>query len=259
MPSVADQPDFTLKLAEITEAAAAIILPYWRSGLVAESKADDSPVTQADREAEVLILERLTALWPDIPTVAEEASALHGLPEQTADRFFLIDPLDGTRGFVRGSEAFTVNIGLIENRRPVAGAITAPATGVSWRGGPDGAWTKAAGETDWRRIQVRPRPARAHAVLSHTMGDRGLAKLKARHPFEDWSAVASSLKFCLVAQGDYDLYPRTGPTSEWDTAAGQAILEAAGGRVTTPEGEPFLYDKPGFRNGDFVAYGGEIA
>ena len=258
MTSLADQPDFARKLAEITEEAAGIILPYWRTGLVAESKADDSPVTQADREAELLILERLAALWPEVPTVAEEAAALHGLPEQAADRFFLIDPLDGTRGFVRGSKNFTVNIGLIENRRPVAGAITAPALGVSWRGGSDGAWKKKMAQEEWTPIGVRPRPAGAVAVLSHAMGERGIARLKARHPFDRWEAAASSVKFCFLAEGRYDLYPRTGPTSEWDTAAGQAILEAAGGRMTTPQGKPFLYAKPGFRNGDFVAYGGEV-
>ena len=90
------------------------------------------------------------------------------------------------------------------------------------------------------------------------MGERGIARLKARHPFDRWEAAASSVKFCFLAEGRYDLYPRTGPTSEWDTAAGQAILEAAGGRMTTPQGKPFLYAKPGFRNGDFVAYGGEV-
>ena len=132
MTSLADQPDFARKLSEITEEAAGIILPYWRTGLVAESKADDSPVTQADREAELLILERLTALWPEVPTVAEEAAALHGLPEQAADRFFLIDPLDGTRGFVRGSKNFTVHIGLIENRRPVARTAASTCSTLDW-------------------------------------------------------------------------------------------------------------------------------
>jgi len=123
----------SLAIAEIAEEAARLILPYWRAGTAVETKSDDSPVTQADRAAEALILERLTALYPGVQTVAEEAAAADGVPEKAEDWFWLIDPLDGTRGFVRGGEAFTVNIALIHGQHPVAGVVTAPATATTWR------------------------------------------------------------------------------------------------------------------------------
>lgn len=241
-------------LAEIAEAAAAVIRPYWRNGVVADAKADDSPVTRADCDAEALILERLTALWPDVPAVAEEASEAHGRPERAPELFWLVDPLDGTRGFVRGDEHFTVNIGLIHGRRPVAGVVTAPALDVTWAGGPGGAVRRRAGGA-WESIRVRPRPAVALALMSRGVKPEDAAKLAELHGCVEWRGEDSSLKFCRIAEGDCDVYPRTGPTSEWDTAAGQAVLEAAGGRVLGPEGAPLAYGKPGFMNGAFTAYG----
>jgi 3'(2'), 5'-bisphosphate nucleotidase len=241
-------------LAEIAEAAAAVIRPYWRNGVVADAKADDSPVTRADRDAEALILERLTALWPDVPAVAEEASEAHGRPERAPELFWLVDPLDGTRGFVRGDEHFTVNIALIHGRRPVAGVVTAPAPDVTWAGGPGGAVRRRAGGA-WESIRVRPRPAVALALMSRGVKPEDAAKLAELHGCVEWRGEDSSLKFCRIAEGDCDVYPRTGPTSEWDTAAGQAVLEAAGGRVLGPEGAPLAYGKPGFMNGAFTAYG----
>lgn len=256
-----------LAIADIAEEAARLILPYWRVETAVELKPDDSPVTQADRAAEALILERLEALYPGVQTVAEEAVAADGAPTEIQDWFWLIDPLDGTRGFVRGGEAFTVNIALMHQAYPVAGVITAPATGTTWRSDAPGkgAFRRQFGEqqageahsgAEWRPIKVRDRPQDGMALLSHTVTDEEASRLAARHGCAHWQGADSSLKFCLIAEGRFDAYPRTGPTSEWDTAAGQAVLEAAGGRVLADDGQRLAYGKPGFRNGGFVAMGG---
>lgn len=244
-------------LADIAEDAARVILPYWRSGVVAETKADDSPVTQADREAEALILERLAALYPEVQAVAEEAVAANGAPKTLGEWFWLIDPLDGTRGFVEGRESYTVNIALIHRDAPVAGVVSTPAKGITWRSGAPGkgAFRRRFGET-WIAIKVRERPAAPIALMSHSLTDEDAGRLGARYGCAEWQGMDSSLKFCLIAEGRFDAYPRTGPTSEWDTAAGQAVLEAAGGRVLAEGGEPLRYGKPGHANGGFVALGG---
>lgn len=244
-------------LADLAEDAARVILPYWRSGVVAETKSDDSPVTQADREAEALILARLAALYPEAQAVAEEQVAAGEAPESLGEWYWLIDPLDGTRGFVEGRESFTVNIALIRGDAPVAGVVTAPATGVTWRSGAPGAgaFRRRFGEA-WQSIRVRERPASPTALLSHSMTDEEAQRLASRHGCVQWQGTDSSLKFCLIAEGRFDAYPRTGPTSEWDTAAGQAVLEAAGGRVMGEDGSPLRYGKPCYANGPFVALGG---
>ena len=245
-------------LSDVAEAAAAVILPYWRSGVTAETKADDSPVTQADREAEALILSHLAALYPEVLAVAEEAVAAGEAPAALGRFYWLIDPLDGTRGFVEGRESYTVNIALIDGHAPVAGVVSAPATSLTWRSGAHpggGAFRRRYGEP-WQSIRVRERPDRPSALLSHSMSDDEAARLAARHGCVDWQGADSSLKFCLIAEGRFDAYPRTGPTSEWDTAAGQAVLEAAGGRVLAVDGRPLAYGKPGYLIGGFVALGG---
>lgn len=244
-------------LADIAEDAARVILPYWRSGVVAEAKADDSPVTQADREAEALILQRLAELYPDVQAVAEEQVAAGQAPKSLGEWYWLIDPLDGTRGFIEGRESYTVNIALILGDVPVAGVVTAPATQLTWRSGPTsgGAFRRRFGEA-WQTIQVRERPTSPIALLSHSMSDEEAARLATRYGCREWQGTDSSLKFCLIAEGRFDAYPRTGPTSEWDTAAGQAVLEAAGGRVMGEDGQRLRYGKPGYGNGPFVAMGG---
>ena len=250
--------DVGAELAEICEAAARLILPLWRSGLAVTRKADESPVTEADQRAEALILEALRSRFPDIPIISEEDAAEFGTPDAIGPRFFLVDPLDGTKAFVRGDPSFTVNIGLIQDHRPVAGAVVCPPTGESWftSGG------KAMKRTDGGAVQsvhVRPWPAgEALVLISHTMKPETVEALKAQYGFDRQEAMDSSIKLCRIAEGAADIYPRHGPTMEWDIAAGHAVLEAAGGRLATPEGQPFLYGKTndGFRNGWFVARGG---
>ena len=246
------------RLAEITEAAAEIILPYWRAGGPVESKADSSPVTEADRLAEKLILERLAEIYPGVQTVAEEAACAEGLPGTADKRLFLVDPLDGTRGFVRGGESFTVNIGLIQDGAPIAGAVSAPALALSWRTGKGGAFRRRFGDADWQSIRVREKPEAGMAVLSHSVTDQEAERLAARHGCTGWQGADSSIKFCFIAEGRFDVYPRSGPTSEWDTAAGDAVLRAAGGRVMTANGVPLAYGKAAdkFINPAFVAIGG---
>ena len=245
-------------LAEICEEAAALILPLWKSELAVFQKADESPVTEADRRGEALILERLKAQFPEIPVISEEDASEFGTPEAVGPRFFLVDPVDGTKAFVRGDPNFTVNIGYIENGRPVAGAVCAPATGETWH--------TAAGRTlkriDGRpgqevRVRAWPKGA-AVALVSHTMKEETAVKLAAQYGFDLREPMDSSIKFCRIAEGAADIYPRHGPTMEWDVAAGHAVLVCAGGQVETPEGEDFVYGKAqdGFRNGWFVARGG---
>ncbi|MEG1451937.1 3'(2'),5'-bisphosphate nucleotidase CysQ [Brevundimonas sp.] len=244
-------------IAEIAEEAAEVIRGFWQQGVVAEHKADNSPVTEADRAAERLILERLAAEWPGVQTVAEEQSSDSGLPAGCDGWFWLIDPLDGTRGFVQGREAFSVNIALIHDHHVVGGAVVAPATHTSWRSGPaEGGAFRRQKDESWHPIHVRERPAEPVALVSHSLSDEEAERLIRRHGCTQWQALDSSLKLCLIAEGRFDAYPRTGPTSEWDIAAGHAVLQAAGGRIITPDGQGLLYGKPSFANGAFVALGG---
>jgi 3'(2'), 5'-bisphosphate nucleotidase len=246
------------ELAEICEATARLILPLWRSGLAVTHKADESPVTEADRQGELLILKALAERFPGIPVVSEEDASEFGAPEEIGERFFLVDPLDGTKAFVRGDPNFTVNIGLIEHGRPVAGAVAAPPSGEVWYTSGSGV-LKRTGDGVAQSVQVRPWPqGQAIALISHTMKPETADKLAEEYGFHLRQPMDSSIKLCRIAEGSADIYPRHGPTMEWDTAAGHAVLEAAGGRFTTPEGDPFVYGKAdkGFRNGWFVARGG---
>jgi 3'(2'), 5'-bisphosphate nucleotidase len=249
--------DIGAELADICEAAAALILPLWRTGLAVSQKSDESPVTEADRQGEALILKRLAERFPDIPVVSEEDASEFGAPQAIGPRFFLVDPLDGTKAFVRGDPHFTVNIGLVENGRPVAGAVSAPPSGETWYTAGGGVLKRLKG-AEPRAVRARPWPeGAAIALISHTMKVETADKLAAEYGFHLREPMDSSIKLCRIAEGSADIYPRHGPTMEWDTAAGQAVLEAAGGRFTTPEGEPFVYGKAGegFRNGWFVARG----
>jgi 3'(2'), 5'-bisphosphate nucleotidase len=250
--------DIGQRLAQIAEEAGRLILPLWSAGVEVSRKADDSPVTEADRRAERLILDRLHEAFPSVPVVSEEDASEFGTPDAIGPRFFLVDPLDGTKAFVRKDPNFTVNIALVEDGRPVAGAVVAPASGETWFTHAGGAAKLAAPGEEPRAIGVRAGGDDPVALISHTMKAEHLAELKARYCFERAQAMDSSIKLVRIAEGSADLYPRHGPTMEWDIAAGHAVLLAAGGRLTGLEGEPFVYGKAdeGFRNGWFVARGG---
>jgi 3'(2'), 5'-bisphosphate nucleotidase len=251
--------DTGLRLASIVEAASELILPLWRAEVTVETKADQSPVTEADRQAEVLIIDALARAFPGLAVVAEEDVSRAGAPLQIGPRFFLVDPLDGTKAFVRGEAHFTVNIALIENGAPVAGAVAAPATGETWFTHAGAARKRRFGETEGEPIHVRKAdPAHLVALGSHTAKPEAVAELKVRYGFTEIVAMDSSIKLCRIAEGAADVYPRHGTTMEWDIAAGHAVLAAAGGRLTTPDGAPFRYGKveDGFKNGWFVARGG---
>jgi 3'(2'), 5'-bisphosphate nucleotidase len=243
------------------EAGAAVMGIYGHDAGIG-SKTDGSPVTEADIAAERIILRRLRELAPGIPVVAEEEAAAGRMPG-AARRFILVDPLDGTREFLKRNGEFTVNIALIEDGSPVAGAVYAPALETLWIGGVTAGKVSItpglplAASKESETIRVRSAPLRLIAVASRSHADPETEALLDRLPLEDRIVAGSSLKFCRVAEGQADLYPRFSPTMEWDTAAGHAVLAAAGGTVVTPRGDPFLYDKVEFgrRNGPFVAVG----
>lgn len=250
--------DWGRALALICEEAAQVILPFWRTELDVVQKADASPVTEADRAGERLILQRLSEVFPGVPAVSEEFASEFGAPEDIGPRFFLVDPVDGTKAFVRGDPNFTVNIGLIENGVPVAGAIVAPATGEAWFTTADGVLKRMAPGGPDVPVSARAWPqGQAIALVSHTMKEERAAELAAEYGFDLRTPMDSSIKMVRIAEGSADIYPRHGPTMEWDTAAGHAILAAAGGRFTAPDGGAFTYGKAdeGFRNGWFVARG----
>jgi 3'(2'), 5'-bisphosphate nucleotidase len=231
-----------------------------RRGFAVERKGDDSPVTEADRAAEAILLQALARHAPGIPVVAEEEVAVGRVPD-LGKAFFLVDPLDGTKEFVRGGNDYTVNVGLIVDRAPVLGLVLAPEQGRLFMGlvGRGGAVEDEQGRK--KTLQVRPRPERGLTVVasrSH-LNAATLAYVEALPQPAERVSVGSSLKFCLVAEGSADLYPRLSPTSEWDTAAGHAILLAAGGRVDGIDGTPLLYAKEAFLNHGFAATSGWAA
>lgn len=245
--------------------AGRLVMDVFRSGIGVDMKSDDSPVTQADRASEALILDGLRATFPAIPCVAEEELAAGILPGPLGRQFFLVDPLDGTREFVARNPDFTVNIALVRDGIPEVGVVYAPAAGRLFSGRPgsaEAAMTSAMGAVISRRaIGVRTCPATPVVVASrsHRTAETD-AFIAGLGPAETVS-VGSSLKFCLLAEGLADIYPRFGRTMEWDTAAGDAVLRAAGGITTTVDGEPLSYGKRNqasdadFANPHFVARG----
>lgn len=243
-------------LLTLAQRAGAAILEVYAGDARVRRKGDASPVTVADELAEAIILETLARDFPGVPVVAEESVASGKVPEVGDAPFWLVDPLDGTREFLTRNGEFTVNIALVEDRVPVLGIVLAPALGVAWTGVRHrGALRHEADGS--RPIAVRRAdPTRLVAVASRSHRDPETDAWLARHGIADTVAAGSSLKFCAVAEGQADVYPRFGPTMEWDTAAGQAVLEAAGGQVLTVAGDPLCYAKPGFRNPGFVAWGG---
>ena len=245
-------------LAPAVRAAGRLIEEVRLGGFVADAKADMSPVTVADTRAEALLEAALAEVDPGALVVGEEASAAGGVPALTR-RFWLLDPLDGTRSFVDGGEDYSVNVGLVEDGVAVLGLLLSPRSGVLWTGAfGKGAWRE---DADGRRpIAARACPAEPVTVTSRSHGDRKTDAWVDK--IAGGGAVVpsgSSLKFCILAEGQADVYPRFSPTSEWDTAAGHAILSAAGGAVHAEDGRPLAYGKPGCRNGGFLAVGDPAA
>jgi 3'(2'), 5'-bisphosphate nucleotidase len=218
-------------------AASEVILDVYRRPIIAEAKADGSPVTEADSRAEAVILELLAPLG--IPVLAEESVAAGRIPE-LGSRFFVVDPLDGTKEFLKRNGEFTVNIALIEGTCPVLGVVLAPVTGDIFWSTPGGAFagTVSGSEVVAQRRIATDTGGPVRIVASRSHGHRALAALCKTMDVSEDVSVGSSLKFCLLADGKAQLYPRFTPTSEWDTAAGQAVLEAAGGSVLTLDGAP---------------------
>lgn len=269
MNRAADRKTLVDSLRRLSLKAGAAIMAHYESGIEAARKEDDSPVTAADHDAEHIILDGLHRLAPEIPVVSEEQAAAGHIPEIGAC-FFLVDPLDGTKEFLRKNGEFTVNIALVEDRLPVMGVVYAPAKErMFYAFGPGEAYEQRIapsaderldGLEPPRRIWVRaPAPDGLAVVVSRTHRDHKTDEYLDLYRVKEFLVAGSSLKFCLVAAGEADLYPRHGRTMEWDTAAGHAVLAAAGGSVTLLDGAPLLYGKVerGLDNPFFVARGGQ--
>ena len=258
-----DADELLAVLKSIAERAGRVILEVYHRDAEIEikSKDDASPVTEADEAAEVYILGALNTLTPDIPIVSEEAMSAGEEPVIEGERFWLVDPLDGTKEFISRNGEFTVNIALIENGTPIAGVVHAPALDKTWAGycyGDDERRaTLTAADSEEMEIACRPQPEAGATIVAsrrHGSGEE-LDNFLADYKVADRVSAGSSLKFCLVASAEADLYPRFGRTMEWDTAAGHAVLLAAGGQVLTMDGEPLEYQKPGYENPYFYAVG----
>ena len=241
------------------------ILEVYNAGPNVSYKEDCSPVTEADERAEAIILAGLSKAYPDIPVVAEESVAAGRVPDVSGGRFFLVDPLDGTKEFINRRDDFTVNIALVEDGVPVAGIVYAPAKGTAYTGfagkAEKLAVTDAQAITDRQPIECRKHDGALTAVASRSHNSPETEAFLAEKGISSTKSVGSSLKFCLVAEGEADVYPRFGRTMEWDTAAGDAVLRAAGGLTLDPEGNAFRYGKTSqptdsdFANGHFIAWG----
>jgi 3'(2'),5'-bisphosphate nucleotidase len=252
--------ELVVSLEALARRAGAAILEVKRGGIHAQAKSDGSPVTEADLAANAVILEGLSTLLPYVPLITEEGDdGLKALADPDAD-FLLIDPLDGTREFVSGDPDYTVNIAYMRRRRPVVGIVHMPETGLSWVGDsrthPSAAW-QIDHSGAWQSIHTRAAGETLAVLTSRSHQDPATEAFLKKVPVSELVRRGSSLKFCLIAAGEGDLYPRFGPTMEWDTAAGDAVLTAAGGAMLDLNGQAFLYGKisEGCRNCGFMAMG----
>ena len=235
----------------IASEAGEITMRHFQQGGVVDYKDDKSPVTEADIASSRHIEQALGTLTPAIPVISEESD----YRPENQETFWLVDPLDGTRAFVSGVPEFTVNIGLVHRQQAVFGVLYVPAAKVGYAGG---VGVPAIKQTeDGERIAIQTRtPAKDNwtVVKSHAHASPKLNEYLAKFPVGEMLGASSALKFGLMAEGRADLYPRLGPTMEWDTAAGQAIVEAAGGAMQTLDGEEFWYGKSGYRNPGFIVF-----
>jgi 3'(2'), 5'-bisphosphate nucleotidase len=259
--SMPDRAALLAAFADVCVEAGEAIMAIYRAGFTVSSKEDRSPVTEADAAGEAIILRALAVLLPDVPVVAEEEVSAGRMPE-VGGRFLLVDPLDGTKEFVEHRGDFTVNVALVEDRAPSLGVVYAPverrlyagdvAAGVAWTALVDDAG--AIGER--QPLAIRPAPAAGlFVVASRSHNSPATERYLAGFPVAERVSRGSSLKICMVAAGEADLYPRLAPTCEWDIAAGDAVLRAAGGTLSAPDGTPMRYGKPRFFNPGFVAAG----
>lgn len=245
-------------LIEIARRAGAAMMKIYQTDFEIRSKDDASPVTEADEAAEAIILPGLHALTPDVKIVSEESVAKGDVPDVSGetDFFWLVDPLDGTKEFIKRNGEFTVNIALISHGVPVLGVVYAPAIEKLYYGGPDGA-KLIEGDVSPKttHIKVRPMPEDGVVVVgSRSHGDpEAMKAFLGDLPVKELRPAGSSLKLCLIAAGEADLYPRLGRTMEWDIGAGHAVLKAAGGIVENLDGSAFVYGKNGFDNPFFIA------
>jgi 3'(2'), 5'-bisphosphate nucleotidase len=257
MSEALDLRNLTAQVLDLVREAGAAILRVYASEFAVEAKDDASPLTEADMAAHRILVEGLSALEPRLPVLSEEGAGIAWSEREQWERHWLVDPLDGTREFVKRNGEFTVNVALIEGSEPVIGVVHAPALDLmylAWRGG--GAWRI---EPDGEHLSIctlrpAPRPLRVAASRSHL--DARTQALLERLGECERIGMGSSLKFCRIAEGRADVYPRFGPTSEWDTAAAQCVLEQAGGAVITTRGLPLRYRRgESVLNPDFLALG----
>ena len=241
----------------LAQEAAREIMRIYAGDLGERLKADRSPVTDADHTAEAVIVAGLRKLTPGLAVVAEEEMAAGHVPKLDGRPFWLVDPLDGTKEFIKRNGEFTVNIALVEAGKPTLGIVLAPVPDTLWRGDAELGADKSDKGGAFTAITTRRAPAdglvacasRSHAIYS----DLDIWFRSNDLTVAERIQAGSSLKFCLIAEGRADIYPRFGPTNEWDTAAGQGVLEAAGGEVVTTDGRPLAYGKPRFSNPHFIA------
>jgi len=250
-----DLPALTDELLPIVARAGAAIMQVYGAAFSVQRKDDDSPLTLADLESQRIIIEGLKRITPDVPILSEESAAAPWVQRQTWRELWVVDPLDGTREFVKRNGEFTVNVALVVEHEPMLGVVAAPALGLTYCGARGvGAFSMLYGGARRCIHTVAPqRPLRIVGSRSHASAETA-AYLERVGPHVI-TPMGSSLKFCLIAEGKAELYPRFGATSEWDTAAGQAVLEAAGGHVTRMDGHRLRYNcRESVINGDFVAF-----
>lgn len=243
-------------VCDVSRAAGRATLQFYGGTVAVERKGDDSPLTAADKAAHTLILEALRKLTPGVPVLSEESSETEVAERRKWDTFWLVDPLDGTKEFIKGTGEFTVNIALVSGSEPVLGVVHVPVTGVTYWG------RKGAGafvaRADGAPVAIRTRPANLERLVIVASKDHAGPQVEAmlkRLTTASTANMGSSLKFCLVAEGKADFYPRLAPTCEWDTGAAQCVLEAAGGAVTDTEGRRLAYNKAELTNPSFLAFG----
>lgn len=253
----ADLEPLVAPLLSLARRAGGAIIEVYRQPLEVTTKADDSPVTIADLRSHDIIVAGLAELTPDVPILSEESSAVPYATRASWSRYWLVDPLDGTKEFLKRNGEFTVNIALIDSHAPVLGVVYLPAQDVLYWGGAQYGTYRRAGNGAIEAIQTRvPAATPLRIVGSRSHGSDALTAALPRLGAHDLVALGSSLKFCAVAAGEADVYPRFGPTSEWDTAAAQAVLEGAGGQVLEPNGRPLRYNaKESVLNPHFIAFG----